>query len=313
MRGFPAHLLNRVVVPTLALAMELALPAHAQGVPGQGVGPAEGDARARFSERVREQVAGLVGEKAIGAAQCSDALRELILRLGDDKVSVRESASRELMASGHGAAEILACLREARFDLEVRVRALSVVVDRVVLAPRGALGVSMQPATIGNRPGVTIQELISGLPAERVLRVGDRLFQIDGLVVTSNEECIAAIQSHDPGDLLRVKVARPRRGADGKALLDANGLPVEEELEFSVELGSDDALDQANRARGSRRSPQNFGDERRRAVLELIAAWLPEARQLPLRSPRDAAQDRRSQDGLSPKAPRTPAGLPTDK
>ncbi len=298
--------------PALAITLAAAMAHSAAGqlVPGQGLGAVEGDARARFSDRVREQVAALVGEEAVKAAQCDPALEEAIRRLGDPSVSVRESATRGLRHSDHSAAEILVCLRDHPYDLEVRIRALTVVVDRVVQAPRGALGVSMQPATIGNRPGVTIQELIAGLPAERVLRVGDRLFQIDGIVVTSNEECIAAIQSHDPGELLRIKVARPRRGADGKALLDANGLPLEDELEFAIELGSDDVLDQANRERGSRRATQNFGDERRKAVLELIEGWLPQARQLPLRSPREASKERRPADDLSPVAPVAPAGKP---
>ncbi|MDA0802344.1 MAG: PDZ domain-containing protein [Planctomycetota bacterium] len=259
-------------------------------------------AREDFQQRVRDQVAAEVGPAAVEAAGCGEAIERLLERMGSASFDEREAATVELLQGNRPTAEILACLDARRWDDEVLFRALAVVVDRIVLAPRGALGVSMQPATIGNRPGVTIHELIAGLPAEKVLRVGDRLYRIDGVAVLSNEECIAAIQSHAPGEVLRVNIARPRRGADGKALLDPAGLPVEDEFEFTVKLGSDEVLDKANRTRGMRGPSQNFADERRRAVLEAIKAWFPEGRELAQR--KTAPPTERvplGREGLSPR------------
>lgn len=233
--------------------------------------------RRAFTERIRSQVDEEIGKQAVESARCDEAVHEAIRALGAPSFAERELASAALRSSPLTSAQILAGLRHAEWmptwDAETRARALAVILDRILLAPRGALGVSMDPATIGNRPGVTIQEVIEGLPAEGVLREGDRLFEIDGAAVTSNEECIDAIQSHRPGEAIRVKVGRPKRGANGRALVDPAGLPLEEILEFTMELGRDDQLDAANRAR-PRRSLQNFGAERRRAVRELLRDWM---------------------------------------
>jgi putative serine protease PepD len=69
------------------------------------------------------------------------------------------------------------------------------------------LGVSLEEAAEGG--GVPLGEVVNGGPADDAgLRAGDAIVAIDGDAVETPEEVRAAIDSHDPGDKIEVRVRR---------------------------------------------------------------------------------------------------------
>jgi thiol-disulfide isomerase/thioredoxin len=73
--------------------------------------------------------------------------------------------------------------------------------------PRGWLGVAMAPGLDG--PGVGVTHVVHGSPAERAgVRAGDRITQVDGMLVGSSREVVRAIGLHAVGDTVAVTVVR---------------------------------------------------------------------------------------------------------
>lgn len=61
--------------------------------------------------------------------------------------------------------------------------------------------------------GVFVMSVIKGMPAEKILRVGDRLFSVDGHEMKSSEEFIKYVSSKKKGDIVKLKLER-----DGKTM-----------------------------------------------------------------------------------------------
>jgi hypothetical protein len=127
---------------------------------------------------------------------------------------------------------------------------VSILEQRIMLAPRGALGVRME-GPLMRETGVRITGLVPGMPAERVLKVGDLIREVDGQPLLDRSDLIRAVQSMPPGLEVQLVVRRTMRDADGKVLVGDDGLERVEELKIKMRLGSTEDLDEKGDAQGA--------------------------------------------------------------
>ncbi|MHC4948271.1 MAG: PDZ domain-containing protein [Planctomycetota bacterium] len=173
-----------------------------------------------------------------------DGLAAAVGRLADPSYDVREQATRELIAAGLDKDRIATLLRQEGMAPEQRQRLLAIYRMQVMSIPRGALGISMDFVRAGpDRAGeVRITDLLPGLPAERVLQIDDRIIQVEGLPLTSQQDLITRVQNKRPGDRARLTVRRPRRDASGRYARGPKGEILHDVHEIDVVLGSADLL-----------------------------------------------------------------------
>jgi PDZ domain len=93
------------------------------------------------------------------------------------------------------------------------------------------------------RPGVLVQATLPDMPAEKILKVGDVIEQLDGVSLTSSNDLAEALQTRPPGHEVKLVVLRTERDAQARPLVGADGKPVERRLEFNVALGDASNLD----------------------------------------------------------------------
>lgn len=181
-----------------------------------------------------------------------------VRQLEDDSFPVREEATKRLVqASTNNMIQLYAVLASDELSTEQRYRLLTVVRETLVRAPRGALGVStnpvmqmqMQMQVQGQVPmnpdeptGVKVDAFIDGLPAERVLQIGDWITRIDGKPLVQWDDLKFCVESKRPGEKVQLTVMRPKVDADGKALLNQNKKKIYDTMQLEVELGSAELL-----------------------------------------------------------------------
>jgi hypothetical protein len=215
-------------------------------------------------------------------------VRSVINRLGDDGFDERERASAELREMSITNDVLMAVLEQGDLEEEQRNRLLRVLRWRVLYRPRGAVGIRMEPSgTAISVRGVLVTEVISGLPAERVLRVGDVILKIDGQRITTSADLIGRVQRLQPGDPIRMGVIRPMPAdtPDGPGIVRFEGDRVFEEVDVEFPLGSYDKLgnDPSASAAGN---PETM---RRRGRVEAIwARWGSSPRSVGIPKPLDA-------------------------
>ena len=156
----------------------------------------------------------------------------------------RQAASARLADPSVTAEEIFAVLVRGALTPEQVERLLALAQAKVLALPRGALGLRMQPSGDLAHPGVEVILLIPKMPAEKVLKLGDRIERIDGKPIATSTDLVEIIQSKLPGESVRLSVARPIRDERGKPRLDANRQVVEEQLTLDVPLASATDLEQ---------------------------------------------------------------------
>ena len=163
---------------------------------------------------------------------------------------------------------------------EQRLRLLRAVETRLLLLPRGALGIHMNRAIAdftdqaGQQVrGVEVLELLPGMPAEEHLRVGDILISIEDEPFESSEDVSRLIKQYWPGEEVELEVSRDEP-------VDAAGTPRRtRRLRFRVKLGSTDQL--------NRQSTNRWAVQERRPLEDRVRRYYeqhsPQAR--PLRAP----------------------------
>ena len=176
--------------------------------------------------------------------QLSSTLLSTIADLGSPDFALRQSASAKLADQAVTAEELFALLVRGRLSDEQVERVLAAAHSKVMAMPRGALGIRMQPSGDHAHPGIEVTMLLPKLPAEKVLRIGDRIEKIDGKPVTDSNDLVEIIQSKLPGETVRLYVARPLRDDRGKQVLNDNREVVEENLTIDIPLASATELDQ---------------------------------------------------------------------
>lgn len=174
-----------------------------------------------------------------------------IARLFDaETFAERASALEQMSARKPSPRELMALLLRTDLSVEARNAIVSVLSDRIFNEPRGALGVRME-GPIVRESGVRVTGLVPGMPAERVLQVGDFIREVDGKPLVDRAELIRAVQALPPGVEVGLIVRRVKRDAAGRVLVGADGVEVTEDLKVKLRLGSVDDLDERGGARGA--------------------------------------------------------------
>lgn len=267
--------------PSVDLAM---LVVHADEVPefaprAERIRVQRGEARIGFtngSVRIEGQIDfGIIPSpeelRKVNLDEASE-LVAIIERLGDSSFEVREKATEQLKQAEHDHVHLYAVLEQLDLSAEQRIRLLDVVRDRVLHAPRGAIGISMQRQPMQNRPmEVIVTGLIEGLPAGQVLHVDDRITHIDGERVRSSIELTSEVQARRPGDMVRLTLVRPEHDERGRVKTDDAGDIVGEQMDVEFELGSAELL--IDPATGERQQLQNIPHRRHQEVAEAYARY----------------------------------------
>ena len=222
----------------------------------------------------------LPGPEELTAVRIDPALRRLVQRLDDDAFAVRQEAMNALLAAQVDARRLCALLAEDDLSAEQRCRLLLLLHRQLILAPRGALGISMV-ARSDDPGGIEVIDLVEGMPSQRVLQIGDRITRIDGRHVRSGDELIILVQAKQPGDEATLTVMREKRDEEGRLVRDAEGRKAYQSLNVVIELGSSAELVSPNPALALRTGPVEAAREAE--MNEAMRRYAPRPRQLALR------------------------------
>jgi PDZ domain len=200
-------------------------------------------------------------------------------QLDDPAFETREAATRQLKDDSVDLRQLYALLADGQLSCEQRYRLLAIVRDRLVNAPRGAVGIRME-GMFGAPGEIRVAELIPGLPAEKVLEIGDRITQVDGRDLIASTDLFNYVQAKNPGEKVMLTVKRTRVDDHGKTVLDDRNLPVSDTLQIEIALGSADLLrpvpnmpmqpnpvEEARREQ-ARQTADNFGPRARTVKIE---------------------------------------------
>lgn len=169
---------------------------------------------------------------------------ELVGLLDSSDWNEREAATLKLARATADVPDIRIeqTLGREGLSLEQVMRLLRVMEIRLLHAPRGALGIQM-PMNRIERPGdmirieprgVGVSAVIPGLPAEKILQVGDVITHINGIPLEDREDLARIVQQHWPGDVLALRV---NRTLPDQQRLEAQEREIER-LELEITLGS---------------------------------------------------------------------------
>ena len=163
--------------------------------------------------------------------------------MGDPSYAAREEATAELLRGPFDNAELYAVLAQKTLTTEQRHRLLSVVMDRLLNTPRGAVGIKVEERSKRNNQ-IVIEELLPDLPARDVLQVGDRITHLQGRPLDNWDTFVDTVQSSVPGATITLTVERlvSGRRPDRRDVADEAAEPQYERIEIELELGSADHL-----------------------------------------------------------------------
>jgi C-terminal processing protease CtpA/Prc len=120
-------------------------------------------------------------------------LLEIVRKLDAPEFHAREEAAQQIIERADDKIKLYAILDHGNLTVEQRYRLLQVVREFLLEMPRGAVGISMdgwQPGMALQDGGVRVADLVPGMPAERVLQVGDRIIAIDGHPLATQNDLI---------------------------------------------------------------------------------------------------------------------------
>jgi hypothetical protein len=184
----------------------------------------------------------LPGVAELEAIEISDALAAAVERLAAPSYATREAATAELLRGPFNNDEFYAVLMRRELTAEQRHRLLSVVWDRLLTTPRGAVGIKVDRRWLPDK--VVIEELLPDLPAREVLEVGDRVTHLDGRPLEGWDVFVDTVQSSMPGATITITVERlvSGRRPGRRDIGDDAPKPQYEQIEIELELGSADQL-----------------------------------------------------------------------
>ncbi len=159
------------------------------------------------------------------------SLEDLIAALDDGVYAVRQRATALLLTSERVAEEdLLEAVRGDELTPEQSLRLEKVLRRSFERTPRGAIGISFEQQVA--RPFLLVGSVVEGFPAvdAGLIRAGDLMLFVEGDAITPRSGWIGLVQartfSKDPGETLRVTLARPRVDlAPGFEILDVD-LPL---------------------------------------------------------------------------------------
>ena len=221
----------------------------------------------------------------LGSVSVDPSLRSAVEKLDDASFAAREEATQSILSSEIDRNQIYAMLEFEPLSAEQRYRLLAVVREMLTRMPRGALGISMRPIQFGVAGPVEIrvEDLIPGLPAERVLRIGDGIVAFDGKPLVTQADLQIRIQSKKPGEKAILTIKRARVDEEGQHVLDANNQIQFDTMDVEIELGSAELL------RSSTVNNPGFDREsaleryRQREAAEVAQQYAPKPREIPVK------------------------------
>ncbi len=146
------------------------------------------------------------GTAAARRAPIAPGAFEAIAPLDDPIFEVRRQSEQRLIEGGWGTLDQLhAMLASGRLSPEQHVRVRRIAIARFVSTPRAGMGVQFNLGAPGE---ARIEQLVEGFPAGEVIRPGDQIVEAAGVEVGNSAQLGALILSHDPGDVMAVRVIR---------------------------------------------------------------------------------------------------------
>lgn len=249
----PTHNASVVLIVTVALAAGMANHCLAGQEEHEGRGT-HGDPQVGAADPDPTFAQDAGGGRAVGVPTWQELasvdvtvqVMALVARLNHPCYREREAATQALQDGRDNRRQLYAVLAREPLSAEQRHRLLALIRQRLLNAPRGALGISMLfERPDANQPsGSVIMDLLPGLPAERVLQLGDRITHVDGNPLNARNDLIHRVQARRPGDEVQLVVNRVRRDGDGRPLLNQARQPQYETLEIGIVLASTELLKQ---------------------------------------------------------------------
>ncbi len=179
-------------------------------------------------------------------------LVRLARALDADAFADRVAARTAIVARKPMPDELMALLQRKDLADEARQQLVGILRNRILYAPRGALGIRMENAAPLDG-GVRITGLVPGMPAERVFQAGDIVRKVNDVVLRNTADLVNAVQSLPPGVEVKLVVRRIKRDAPaavapapipaGEGVIGAPQ-PIFEEIEATLRLGSTDELNE---------------------------------------------------------------------
>jgi hypothetical protein len=197
----------------------------------------------------------LPSDQELAQVRVDPELVRLARELDAQGFAERRGAREAIMARKPAPDELMALLLRKDLGDEARHQLVGILRNRILTAPRGALGIRMENAAERDG-GVRVTGLVPGMPAEKVLKPGDIIRQVNDTVLRNTLDLVNAVQSLPPGVEIRVVVKRVRADAlaekgpakppvKGGVPADAPpGAPadIHEEIAASMRLGSTEEL-----------------------------------------------------------------------
>lgn len=179
-------------------------------------------------------------------------LVRLARALDADAFADRVAARTAIVARKPMPDELMALLQRKDLADEARQQLVGILRNRILYAPRGALGIRMENAAPLDG-GVRITGLVPGMPAERLFQAGDIVRKVNDVVLRNTADLVNAVQSLPPGVEVKLVVRRIKRDAPaavapapipaGEGVIGAPQ-PIFEEIEATLRLGSTDELNE---------------------------------------------------------------------
>lgn len=170
-----------------------------------------------------------------------NTLEPVLRDLDASNWSVRESASKRLLDPQYSQELLMAIVAQRTLSEEARSRVLGCLIERKTTAPRGALGIRMRQSARSN-PGVLVNSVIPGMPAEGLLKAGDVIYEIggegggaQGLRVNG---LVVVVQRMAPGENIEIKLRRALRDERGNQLAGRDGRLLYDSVTVELALGS---------------------------------------------------------------------------
>ena len=176
----------------------------------------------------------------------SPEVHDLVDRLGDDSYEERVRVTSQLAALPCSDHELYAVLDREPISTEQRWRILAALRERLSSRPSGAMGIRF--SRMMNEP--VIEQVIPGMPAEKVLESGDRITHINGQQIVGREDLVTHVQRRAPGSIVKLTIQRLRRDERGLPVVEPGMEPAFDTMDVDLELGSFQELDRISRELG---------------------------------------------------------------
>lgn len=244
-------------------------------VPGQGVRIRQDDGRLSrligASTAPQEDPVPWTTDRLSGVV-ADPAVTALVRALDSMDWSQRADATARLLDRTIPDEQIWVHLRIGGLTPEAHARLLHVGEERLIHAPRGALGIQMA-GRFEENDGVVVSGLVPGMPAQKVLKPGDRIVSIEGQRIQVSTQLTSIVQAKRPGERISMIVMRGERDELGRIKGGPDGKPVETRVDLQVELGSREDLDRLGDGNAINDAPMVEAQARLRA--QRLAADFP--------------------------------------